>query len=411
MSAQTQPRRLFPAAGSPGLLRYGLFGLWLLAAVIGAIGVGQRILLGDRLAAYTSYIPWGLWVAAYIFFVGLSAGAFLLSSLGYAFGLRRFESIGPLALLTAAVTLIMGLLMILVDLGHPERFVEVFVRPQLRSMMAWIGWLYTAYFVLLLGMLVLALQSRVVHLDPGRVRRNDRWLRRLSTIGVPLAIAFPGASGALFGTVIAREYWNTALFPIIFLAGALLSGGALVTAIVVFLWPRRDGTWKELVTALTRIVLALLVVQSILEFAEITIPAWYQIGSEASLVNSVLFGPYWYVFWLVHGLLGVVIPLILLTRSSLAARGVGAALVAVTFLAVRLNLVIPGLITPELQGLERAYLDPIGGRLSYAYLPSLFEWQVVIGVLAIGAALFYLGYRFLPLVGTDSEDLREDVAR
>lgn len=410
MSAGTQPRRLFLPAASP-TLRYGLFVLWLVAAVVGAIGLGQRIFVGDRLAAYSSYVPWGLWVAAYIFFVGLSAGAFLISSLGYAFGLRQFEPIGPVALLTAAVTLIMGLLMVLADLGHPERFLEVFLRPQLRSMMAWVVWMYTAYFVLLAGMLTFALRRRIVRLQPAQVQRDDRRLRILSTIGVPLAIAFPGASGALFGTVIAREYWNTAIFPILFLVGGVLSGGALLTAVVVFLWPKRDEAWRDLVTALTRIVLGLLVVQLVLEFAEITIPAWYQIGSEASLVNSVLFGPYWYVFWLVHGLLGVVIPLVLLTRPSPLARGVGAGLVAVSFLAVRLNLVIPGLVSPELQGLERAYLDPIGGRLTYAYLPSLFEWQVVIGVVAFGIALFYLGRRFLPILGPDSFSQREDVAR
>lgn len=409
MSAGIQHRRLVLAAASPAL-RYGLFTVWLIAAVMGSIGLAQRILFGDRLAAYTSYIPWGLWVAGYIFFVGLSAGAFLLSSVGYAFGLRRFEPIGPVALLTAAVTLIMGLLLVLADLGHPERFLEVFLRPQLRSMMAWVVWLYTAYFILVVVMLAVALRRRVFRLQPVQVERDERWLRILSTIGVPLAIAFPGASGALFGTVIAREYWNTAIFPIIFLAGSLLSGGALLTSIVVFLWPNRDQAWRELVGTLTRIVLGLLVVQLVLEFAEITIPAWYQIGSEASLVNSVLFGPYWYVFWLVHGLLGVVIPLVLLTRANPVARGVGAGLVAVSFLAVRLNLVIPGLVSPELLGLERAYLDPIGGRLSYAYLPSLFEWQVVIGVVALGIALFYLGGRLLPILGPDSSSA-EDVAR
>lgn len=408
MSAGTQSPRFYPP--SPAL-RYALIALWLVAAVVGAVGLGQRIVLGERLVAYSSYVPWGLWVAAYIFFVGLSAGAFLLASLGYAFGLRRFEPIGPLGLLVAAVTLIMGLIAVLVDLGHPERFLEVFFRPQLRSMMAWVVWLYTAYFIILVAMLVFALRRRIVRLQPAQVQRDDRRLRILSTIGVPLAIAFPGASGALFGTVIAREYWNTAIFPILFLAGGLLSGGALLTAVVVFLWPNRDQAWRDLLAILTRIVLALLVVQTVLEFAEITIPAWYQIGSEASLVNSVLFGPYWYVFWLIHGLLGVVIPLVLLTRTSPLARGVGAGLIALTFLAVRLNLVIPGMVSPELLGLEDAYLDPIGGRLTYAYLPSLFEWQVVIGIVAIGIALFYLGRRFLPILGTDSTSLQEDVAR
>ncbi len=407
MSARAQASRPVQPTGSTAV-RYALVAVWVVAAVVGAIGVAQRVFLGDRVAAYSSYIPWGLWVAAYIFFIGLSAGAFLLSSLVYVFGVRQFERVGPLALFVALVTLAMALISILFDLGHMERFWEVFLRPQFHSMMAWMVWLYTAYFVLLLGELVFALRRRVVRLSASRIRRDDLTVRVLGTIGVPLAIAFHGGVGALFGTVIAREYWNTALFPIIFLSGALLSGSALLTAIVVFLWPRRDAAWRELAAALSRTVIMLLLLELVLEFAEFTIPAWYQVGPGASLITYVLFGPFWYVFWLVYVLLGVAVPLVLLTRRDVVARGIGAALVAVTFFAVRLDLVIPGLVSPELQGLERAYLDPIGGRLTYSYLPNLLEWQVTIGVVALGVALFYLGYRFLPLVG---EDLHEEVAR
>jgi len=411
MSVHTTQQGLARPVGSPALLRYAFFAVWLVAAVLGAIGIAQRVFIGEGLTAYSSYIPWGLWVAAYIFFVGLSEGAFLFSTLVYVFGFRQFERIGPLALFIAAVTLPMGLLSIVFDLGHMERFWEVFLRPQFHSMMAWMVWLYTAYFVLLLGVLALALRRRLVRLDGGQADHDDRWLRILGAIGVPLAIALNGGIGALFGTVIAREYWNSAIYPIIFLSGALLSGTALLTAVVVFMWPRRDAAWRSLVSTLTRIVLVLVFTELILQFAEFTIPAWYQVGPGADLIGYVLFGPYWYVFWVVYGILGVVVPLILLTRRNLLLRGVGAALVAVTFFAVRLNLVIPGLITPELRGLEHAYLDPIGGRLTYAYLPSLFEWQVTIGVVALGIALFYLGYRFLPLLGSDPEDAREDIAR
>jgi len=411
MSATTQPRPAAPRVGPSKLLRYGAFAMWLVIAVAGAIGIGERVLYGERLAGHSSYIPWGMWVAAYIFFIGLSAGAFLLSSLVYVFGIRQFERIGPLALFTAAVTLAMALISILFDLGHMERFWEVFVRPQFHSMMAWMVWLYTAYFLLLLGELFFALRRRIVRLTEAQVRGDDRRLRVLGTIGVPLAIAFHGGVGALFGTIVAREYWNTAIFPIIFLSGALLSGSAFLTAIVVFAWPKRDDAWRELVGSLTRIVIVLMLLELVLEFAEFTIPAWYQVGAEANLITFVLFGPFWYVFWVIYGLFGVVVPLLLLTRRSPIARGVGAALVAVTFFAVRLNLVIPGLVTPELQGLEHAYFDPIGGRLTYAYLPSLFEWQVTIGVVAFGIALFYLGYRFLPLIQTGDDDLHEDSAR
>jgi protein NrfD len=411
MTATAQARQTPPRGAPRSRVRYGLFALWIVIAVVGAIGIGERIVLGDRLGFDGSYIPWGMWVAAYIFFIGLSAGAFLLSSLVYVFGFRQFEQIGPLALFTAAVTLAMALISILFDLGHMERFWEVFVRPQFHSMMAWMVWLYTSYFLLLLGELFFALRRRVVRLNPDQVRGDDRRLRILGTIGVPLAIAFHGGVGALFGTVVAREYWNTAIFPVIFLSGALLSGSALLTAIVVFLWPRRDDAWRALVGNLARIVLVLMLLELVLEFAEFTIPAWYQVGPEAGTIMYVLFGPFWYVFWIVYGLFGVVVPLVLLTRRGPIARGVGAALVAVTFFAVRLNLVIPGLIAPELQGLEHAYFDPVQNRLTYSYLPSVFEWQVTLGVVALGTALFYLGYRFLPLLGSHPEDRDEEVAR
>ncbi|WP_337845207.1 NrfD/PsrC family molybdoenzyme membrane anchor subunit [Thermus sp.] len=371
-------------------------------ALFGGVGIAERFLTGHRLAAYGSYVPWGLWVAAYIYFIGLSAGAFLLSSLVYVFGVHRLEKIGKLALYVAAITLVMALMTIWFDLGHLERFYYVFLRPQFHSMMAWMVWLYTAYFLLLLGELFFAVRRDLVRLSPEAVERDNRILRILGTIGVPLAIAFHGGVGALFGTVVAREYWHSPIYPILFLTGALVSGGALMTFLVAWVYPKKDEEWRGMLQFLGRIVLGLVLFDLLLEWAEYSIPMWYGVGSEYKLLTYVLFGPYWYVYWIFHVLLGVAIPVWLLATRSSSPRAVALAsiLVAVTFFAVRLNLVIPGLITPELRGLERSYQDPIApfNRLSYAYFPSLFEWQVLAGVVAIGIALFYLGYRYLPLI-------------
>ena len=101
-----------------------LWALWIAAAVLGMIGLVGRIVYGDRLTALTSYIPWGIWVAGYIYFIGLSAGSFLLSSLVYVFGVHQLERIAKLALYIAIVTLVMALTTILFDLGHMERFYE-----------------------------------------------------------------------------------------------------------------------------------------------------------------------------------------------------------------------------------------------------------------------------------------------
>ena len=376
-----------------------LWAIWILLALLGGIGLIERLVLGHRLAAYSSYVPWGMWVSAYIFFIGLSAGAFLLSSLVYVFGVHKLERIAKLALFVAATTLIMSLVTIWFDLGHMWRAYEVITRPQFHSMMAWMIWLYSAYFALLLGELYYALRRDVQKLSPADVQEDDRKLKRLATIGIPLAIAFHGGVGALFGTVSARPFWHSPIYPIMFLVGALLSGGALVTFIVSQFWQERDAAWLDLLQFLSKIVLAFLLFDLLLEWAEFSIPLWYGVGPEASLVKFVLFGPFWYVYWVIHILLGVVIPVYLLVKKSDAKSiGLASALVAVTFFAIRLNLVIPGLVTPELKGLEHAYVDPIGNHLSYHYLPSFFEWQILMGVVALGIAIFHLGRRYLPLV-------------
>jgi protein NrfD len=382
-------------AGTRSAWLYAFAVLWLALAIFGLVGIAQRFLLGEQPTAYSSYIPWGLWVAAYIYFGGLSAGAFLVSSLAYVFGVRRLAPIAPIALYTAAVTLVLALLSILFDLGHMERFWEVFARPQFHSMMAWMVWLYAAYFLVLLAQLAIVLRARMATNGTGQPDREQARLRIIGSVGVVIAIGFEGGVGALFGTVVAREYWNTAISPIIFLTGALASGGAMMTAILAALPIRRDVAWRDLVALMSRGVVWLVLLDLVLEFAEYSIPAWYQVGAEYNLITYVLFGPYWYVFWIAHVLFGVVVPVALLTRRSPLAQGIGAALVAITFLAVRLNMVIPGLISPELQGLEHAYLDPIGNRLVYSYVPNLFEWQVTAGIVAFGIAAFVLGYRYL----------------
>lgn len=365
-----------------------LWGVWIVAVILGGLGLYQRLVHGDQAAAFSSYMPWGLWVAAYIYFSGLSAGAFLIAAGAYTLKIKAFQPIARLCLLVALVTLCMGLLVIGLDLGHMERALLVFLRPQFNSMMTWMVWVYAAYFILLLVML-----SRSGHAGGNTPDK----LGGLGLLGIVLVLGFAGGAGALFGTVAAREYWHTALYPVFFLVGGITSGAALVTALVAWCWPERDGAWKDTVALLGRFVLAMVLVEAVMEAAEYLVPAWYGIGSGADLARYVLSGPYWYVFWIFHALLGVGVPLLLLANPrNTGGVGVGAGLVAVSFLAVRFNLVVPGLLAPEIRGLPEAYTDPIGNKLSFLYAPTCFEWQVLLGIVAVGAAVWYVGMRLFP---------------
>jgi len=121
-------------------------------------------------------------------------------------------------------------------------------------------------------------------------------------------------------------------------------------------------------------------------------------------VEAVLMGPYAWSFWLFQVAIGMVIPFLILINPRLSSRpgwiGAAAFMVAVDFVIVRINAVLPAFVAPQLEGLESAFVD---SRLSYDYFPSSTEWLVAVFIGAIVLGLFYLGYRLLPLVSEPEE--------
>ncbi|MBI3977310.1 MAG: polysulfide reductase NrfD, partial [Chloroflexi bacterium] len=298
------------------------------------------------------------------------------------------------------------------------RFWKVYWNAQPRSMMAWMVWLYTGYFVLVLAEFWVAMRAdlavwsrrgglsgalcRILSFGSSDVSdaaqaRDRRLLQVLGTLGVPLAIAFHGGVGALFGVIGARPYWNTSLYPILFLTSALASGGALLAFVVAYFWPdRRSAQYHDMVTLLGRLTLGLLLLDVLMEWAEVSINLYASIPAHAEAYRALLFGPFWWVFWIGHVLLGVGVPVLLLALWPRLPRVVGAAgfMIAALFITVRANIVVPGLVVPELQGLERAFTDQ---RLHFNYFPSAHELLVSVFVAAFGIGLFFVGYWLLPI--------------
>ena len=377
-----------------------LKGLWAIMAVFGGMALYQMLANDAGPVGFTSSVPWGLWVAAYIYFCGLSAGAFLIAACGYMTQNRVLMQIMRPCLLLAFAALSMGLLSVALDLGHIWRAFSVFTRPQFHSVMAWMVWIYSLYFILLLLLLL-----RAEAPSAGAVPSPSHWWIGLA--GMLLALVIAGGPGALLGTVVAREYWNTPLYPVFFMVGGITTAAGFITAFAG--WSRQPFAERTDLLGRLRTCLGILVmVELVFVAAEYLIPVWYGIGSASDLALYVLFGPYWYVFWIVQLLLGVVIPLALLAFvPSAGGLGLAGALVGVTFFAVRLNLVIPGLIMPQIQGIDTAYTDPVGGKLAASYSPTLFEWQVLIGILAVGIAIWYLGNRVFHISPARSSQTNE----
>jgi len=358
--------------------------LWALAAagtVLGIFGLVQRFTGGHVEAAYGSFIPWGLWVAIYAMLIGMSAGSFILAAAVHSLHFRELTPAARLALPLALATFIGGILAIWLDLGHPFRAWKLLLSTGFSSVMGWMAWFYLAYFLALCLLFWMVL-----------VRRQDGAgsVRALGIVGILLALLFGGGEGALFGVVGARPFWQSGMTPVLFILEGLLSGTALVTFVTLLLEDTRTGA----TVTLGRLILGLLGLSILFEWAELSIGYYASIPAYADGLRLMLFGQFAWVFWGVHLGLGTLLPLALLLWAGRSrwAVATAAALVASTALSTKLNVVIPGLAVPEIQGLQDAYTGP---GLSFQYFPTVMEWLVGLWIMGVAGLIFLAVYRLV----------------
>ena len=132
------------------------------------------------------------------------------------------------------------------------------------------------------------------------------------------------------------------------------------------------------------------------EVSEFLVGLYGGVPGHVHALGLVLSGQYWWVFWVWQFALGAVVPILLLsmpTRNDPRIVSLAGLLVALGFIGVRLNIVIPSLAGEELSGLSEAF---VSSRLQTSYFPSSTEWLLVAGVVGLGLLLFGVGETLIP---------------
>ncbi|MFC7173974.1 NrfD/PsrC family molybdoenzyme membrane anchor subunit [Haloplanus litoreus] len=260
---------------------------------VGVYATYLRLTGGMASTNLTSIVPWGAWVAFYIYFVGLSAGAFLVSTMANVFEVEGMHRIDRDALFAAIISMAVALLFVWIDLGRMDRMYFPFIWRQLTSALSWEVHAYVAYIAILVTELYFSMRidlARVAERTSGVEERfyaalalgrldtseesqsfDRRWLKRAGIVGIPLAIFMVhGGTGVLFAVSKARPYWNSGLFPVIFVISALLSGTALVMMIYVLRTRLFDGDSvdPDLLDRLAQLLIGFIIVDAALTAIE-----------------------------------------------------------------------------------------------------------------------------------------------
>ncbi|MEF8784691.1 MAG: NrfD/PsrC family molybdoenzyme membrane anchor subunit [Haloarculaceae archaeon] len=398
-----------------GRLRLAWYGFIGLLLVVGGYAMWLRITQGMASTNLTSIVPWGAWVAFYIYFVGLSAGAFLVSTLANVFEIEGMHRVDRDALFAAIISMAVALLFVWVDLGRMDRMYFPFIWRQLTSALSWEVHAYVAYIGILVTELYFSMRIDLARLASrasggretlykllalGRLDTSDssqnfdqRWLKRAGMLGIPLAIFMVhGGTGVLFAVSKARPYWNSGLFPVIFIISALLSGTALVMMLYVLRTRLFEGSTvdRDLLDRLAQLLAGFIIVDAALTAIEALIAFISLHPHEVETWQVVLFGEMSWSFWWFMVGASWVFPMVFLSRRGWRrtpwAMVLAGLSVVVGVVAVRFNIVVPAQILPVMEGLPHG-----------TYFPSLVEWGTSFGIMGVGLLLYTLGAELLPL--------------
>ena len=395
--------------------------LWVGLLLLGvALGLGAWVFqLVNGLAATNMRNPmmWGLYITLFMFFVGLSAGGLIVASAGRLFGATRLKPVVRIAVLEATVAVMIAALLLLPDIGRPDRVWHLLAYANVTSPLVWDLTIVTVYFLISATYVWVYMRADLARagsplaLGTGRgaawLRRDDLLKGVLAAVGLPAAILLHSITAWIFGLQISRGFWYSAIMAPMFITSALVSGTALM--ILLALVVRRTGrvSFKDdLVRYLGGMLAVFVAVEAFLVFSEMLTAAYPGAGFEADPAWRLINGPYAGFFWF-EVLAGLAVPFVLLAVPRLRANpvwvAVASAFAVAGILIHRVNIVLNGLsyaTVPYPPGVPVGVAQPVGQTsfaLTYFYTPALIEYLVAAGVICFGALVFTLLAWKLPL--------------
>jgi molybdopterin-containing oxidoreductase family membrane subunit len=347
---------------------------------------------GHVVTGMDNQIVWGIPHVFAVFLIVAASGALNVASVASVFGRLEYKPLAPLSAVAAIALLAGGLAVLAADLGRPDRLVIAMTHFNFKSIFALNMFLYSGFFAI-----------AGVYLWFMMERRMGAWSGTAGLAAFVWRLVLTTGTGSIFGFLVAREAYDSALLGPTFVVYSFAYGTALflVAMNLAYRWhgAQPDGQ----VTARLGRLLAIFTAASLYMTAAFHLTKLYMTryhGVEAFILLEG--GVYPALFWLGQVGIGGVLPLVLLysRRTGGTRAGVlwAALLVALGGLAQMYVTIVgaqafPQPIFPGWQESSKFFDGEI-----HPYAPSLPEIVLGVGGVALAAALVALALKALPLI-------------
>ncbi len=385
-------------------LQYKIWIAFLLfLCIMGFIGYYRQLKYGLVVTAMRDYTSWGIYISNFVFFVAVSLVGSLFSSI---LKLNKNLWARPLTRISeiiAVSAIICAALIIVVDMGRPDRLLYVFTHLRIQSPIIWDVIIISTYLVISILLLYFSLLPDIA-LCRDRLTEIPKWRKKFYRIlainwrnhpkqiallekankimGItvlPVAFAIHTITSWLFATTW-RPGWDSTNLGPYFVSGAFMAGAAVIIIAMYFI--RKNMKLGNYITLLHfdkmgKLLALLSLVYLYFNINEYLGPAFKMVGVEGEHITELFVGKYAPMYWFVQ-IGGLVLPIFFLFfekfRRPLPAMIISIFVVLGAWLK-RFLIVIPSLQHPYLpiQGVDESYLT---------YIPTWEEWAITISSFA-----------------------------
>ena len=353
---------------------------------------------GHHVTGMSNRIVWGMPHVFALFLIVAASGALNIASIASVFNKKVYKPLSRLSGLVALALLAGGLMVLVLDLGRPDRLIVAMTEYNFNSIFAWNIILYNGFFVIV-----------GVYLWMMFERRMNKYSRSVGIAAFTWRLILTTGTGSIFGFLVARQAYDAVIMAPMFVIMSFAFG--LAFFILVFMasykWTARplgDATVNRLSNLLGVFVAAVLYFVAVYHLGNL------YLAENSGVENFILLdgGIYTKLFWYGQIILGSLVPLALLyspaTKGNRTMLGLASVLIILGGLIQLYVIIIGGQAYPMELFPGKEILEGYGTIASYT--PTLPEIMLGLGGVAVAIiAITYL-VKFLPFL---PESLADDV--
>ena len=326
---------LRPVGISKGFIAWMGFLFAALAVCLYAYSIQLREGLG--VTGMRDYISWGMYIANFVFFVAAALIGMLISAVLGLIGIKWITPVSRIAEIIAVAFAAVAGLVIVSDMGRPDRLPYVFRFGRVQSPILWDVTVVTTYMFISILLWFLPMipdfeisKTRLKNAPPIVLKVFDilslKWthhpkqyklllksMRILLILIIPTAFAIHTVTSWLFA-VTPKPGWDSTIFGPYFLTGAFVAGAAAVIVLMFILRKlyKFEAYWPDdLFDKLGKLLVLVSLVYLYFNINEFLVPAYKMKKFDAPHIHELFAGRYAPMFWLSQGF-GLILPIILL---------------------------------------------------------------------------------------------------